>query len=505
MINLKFSNFPESSLFNVGKKTTPYLADKTRFFHPDEISVNEKFGTITDRFVGETNEALIIHIQEAHFNQDSYVSVINIIDELIHKTGITLLLKESDSGEDSRNYFERYCYSDKQKIKEIQDDIDDNTYSADKYLYIFSDYPLDCRGVDNQKLRDSNYLCFANFDPLRPAARRYLGEIQQQIEDLKQHIYCKALLEFELMKQKCRDSSIALNAWAQFLKKKCGKKRSKDLETRFPNFFHFLNTIDMEERIVFFDVDGEREHVLSTLNKTLNPQMKQILFDMRQNFIKGHIPPVEFYSYILSQCDNPEKNTKNLFLYTQYLTEFSLINTISLFEEIDDFAQGVYQQLITNKEQQMLKEISERVDLLLEFLDLALGPKAYQFYMSQRETFDIDAWLPFLNESLMEIGSKEVIRPPAGYQKEVFSKLQEFYDTCIRRAYHFVDRTLMHIEHSRSNAGILITGGFHSFTIKRLLKQKKISYVVISPRINSDSDDAAKDKSFRQAAKRLLE
>lgn len=452
MVNLEFSSFEESCLLNTGKKTITYLADKTRFFHPDEITVNKKYGTISDRFVGEDGP-LVIHIKEGHFNQDSFVATVNLIEELLSTYGINLLLKESSSMDDTRNRFERYCYSDEQKNEEIEKDIADHSYWTHKYLYIMSKYPLDCRGVDNRQLRDLNYLIFGSFDPLRPAARRYLEELKEQIEALKRHYYPKELQKFETMKQKLKNSSITLNEWVQFLKKS-GKKLSKNLKTRFPNLFHFLNSIAMEGRMIFIDMDDECESVLSTPNNT---------------------------------------------------TEFSLINTEALFDEIEDFGQEVQRRMIKTKDQKILKEMAERVDLLLSFLHVSLVPREYHYYTSHRETFDMEAWRPFLNEKLMEIGSQELTPPPPGYQKEVFSKLDEFYDTCIRRAYHFVDRAIMHIEHSRSNAGILITGGFHTVTITRLLKQKKVSYVVITPQIKSPSDDTAKDKSLRRSAKEMLE
>ncbi len=503
MMDRQCCSFSDECL-DIGEKEISYLADKSRHFNPYEINVKEKFGVITDRFIGEENGPLVIHIKEGHFNKDSFVCGVKLIEEILSDYGINLILKESNSKDDIRYNYERYCYTRQKKVEMMQKDFGEHSYWADKYLYTMSSYPLDCRGVDNHHLRDSLLLCYGVLDPMRPAARQYLNRLKQEIEAIKPYFYHKELQKFEHMKRNCHNKTISINTWAMFLKR-ATRGCSKDLETRYPNFWRLLKVIDMEQEIFFHSIDDERDRALSYLNKTRDKEKRQEIHLVYSDFSKGNIPAAEFFAYLMAQYDNPETSERNLFLYTQYLQEFRLINTVDLFDETAALEEEVYQHLYENDDQKTLKEMAERCDLLLDLLDFSLQPRDYNLYISHREKFDIEAWQPFLSDKLIKMGGKELIHPPPGYQKDVYDKCAEFYAICIRRAYHFVDRTLAHIEHSRSNAGILVTGGFHSFSITRLLKQKNISYVVISPQIKSYSDENVKDKAFRREAKELVE
>ncbi|MBF0217103.1 MAG: hypothetical protein HQL30_08935, partial [Candidatus Omnitrophica bacterium] len=62
----------------------------------------------------------------------------------------------------------------------------------------------------------------------------------------------------------------------------------------------------------------------------------------------------------------------------------------------------------------------------------------------------------------------------------------EFYEVAMKRDRALIDNTINEMNKSGKNLSVLITGGFHTRGMMKLLEEAGISYVVVMPKITKD-------------------
>ncbi|GAI55769.1 unnamed protein product, partial [marine sediment metagenome] len=76
---------------------------------------------------------------------------------------------------------------------------------------------------------------------------------------------------------------------------------------------------------------------------------------------------------------------------------------------------------------------------------------------------------------------KERVVAGLSLRPATLSKFEEFYNVALKRNEALVDNTISRMEKIGSRVAVLIAGGFHTPGITKLLRDRNISYVVVTP------------------------
>lgn len=467
-----------------------FLANKETFLHPNEISISNKYGFVKETYSGSSN-LLVIHLQDAHMNTDSKYAHLCILKELLIQYGVTLVLIEGGSFDDASPDYTRFCLQDRERRARAKKKF--NSFDLGPASYLFAtDYPqFDIRGLEDKFLYKYQTLnCYTAVDALRPNAREYIAALQLLIDRLKRDLFSPELNKIEKKQFQHDNGALAHNDFVEFLQIK-----ARQLNITLPPLVSkYVNMMTLERKINFYEVDWEREKLLIALKKEMNEKAEEL--DKKYGlFIENQIKAADYYDF-LSSFEQAKKYPQIL-LYTEYLQEHNKISVCAseYYSEIKELTEQLKSSLFQNHSQQAIDTISKDCHMLSEWIAFSLTPNEYSYVITHKNQFQIDEWLDFLREHDVNLQGLPAFRDSA--EKMIFA-LEEFYNVSIQRAHGFIDRTIEHVKYSRSNCAVLISGGFHTPTITRLLRDKNISYVVISPHIHNPTEPGLYDRVIRK-------
>ena len=127
-------------------------------------------------------------------------------------------------------------------------------------------------------------------------------------------------------------------------------------------------------------------------------------------------------------------------------------------------------------------------DRLREFVELGLTPDEYAYYSNNRKDFVVSGWARDIQSLQRKYKLNKPVPRNSSDAQRIIPKLEEFYRTAILRDKYIVERTLEIIKESDSNACIMVCGGFHTPRITGIMRTLGVSYVVISPKINTPTE-----------------
>ena len=157
-----------------------------------------------------------------------------------------------------------------------------------------------------------------------------------------------------------------------------------------------------------------------------------------------------------------------------------------LFDEIDDLIKAIKEKLFQNDDQRTLDRLWKNVNIVIDFMNIELTNKEYEYYLENKGTFTPVNFVSFINTRASRYGLPYDIAIPEGQLERVFERLINFYDIALKRDKILVDNMFKGMRGKKIDVAVLVTGGFHTKGITKFLQEKDASYVVISPSITDD-------------------
>ena len=113
----------------------------------------------------------------------------------------------------------------------------------------------------------------------------------------------------------------------------------------------------------------------------------------------------------------------------------------------------------------------------------------------------------FLNTKLTEFEYFDDVLPYDKILEEAKESLNAFYDSVSKRDFAFVENIDSTFKDSKEKTAFLITGGYHTAHLKKLLKEKGYSYAVVTPRVTSETIQSKYERLFTpiQKEKKFVE
>lgn len=471
------------------------------------LSIPASAGSIKDTFkahtFGRNAERIIIHIQDAHCNYEAQKNLVQILDFLVKVWDLKLIMVEGGSGDVSLSFLR--SYSDKKTRKETAEEyLRKGEISGEEYLDIVSDYNLELYGIEDEALYDANLNAFLNLESYRKEGLGDLEKLSSVVEKLKPYIYQQELKEFSAKKKSYEEKAVSLSEYCRYLNETADRK---GLDLRgYSHFTAFVGSVRMEKEFDFKDAELQRSVFIKDLAKLMDKHALRELIDKTRKLKSGTVEPCEYYSFLKIQAKDKINLAKDYSLLNSYINYVVLnkdIDASELLEEISLLEEEVRNSLFAGKKERRLSEISKYIGIVNRFLKLELSPGEYEYFRAHKPNFFTSSWIDFLTENCRQYN---IGMYPAASRviDENLDKLDEFYQLGIVREEAFFDNMDKKMDESGEKIAVLITGGFHTPGITRMLKNKGYSYAVVVPVITKETDSSVyfsvlKGRKSRQA------
>ena len=453
---------------------------------PNTITIEKDYGLIKSRFFGNSNK-LIINIQDAHCNYEAQTNIVNILESLIKNHSLSLISVEGADGLIDTTWFK--AFPDEEVRKEVA------TYFMKKgeitgpeFLSITQNYSIKLFGAEDRASYIQNLNAFTSSYPLKADTEKYYNSIKAALSRLKGYIYSDELKAMDAKSQDYESKKLQFNDYVRFLQEMAAKKKI-NLRS-YENLFRLISVLIYEKKIDFNVTDKERAGLIDELSKALSKDALTELVSQSISFKSGKISSVEFYNYLkkgaLANDIDLAKKCPNLYNYIIYNSVYSRIDNEKLFQDIKAVETDIKEKLFSSDDQRSLDKLSRHIDILLGMLNIKLLNGDFNYYQTHKDEFTHEAFTDFIKKEGERYGLAYAVEPPTEAVAKSVPKLEEFYAIATKRDKALVDNTIKEMEREKQQIAVLVTGGFHSEGMAKLLEKQGISYIVVCPSITKD-------------------
>lgn len=412
-------------------------ASLTDSIDPSEIIIPEQYGTIIETHNG-TNGKLIVHIQDAHCNYEGQMNCAKIIESLIEDYDLNLILGEGHSNDEDYKYFRvRASLEDR---KEAADSlVKEGYFTGINYLDLATDYWTKVRGIEDRGLYEAHRVSLWEIDAFKELASEYIDKLISVSDTIKPKIYNEDLLELDSKKKDYDADKIELLEYYEYLYSKA-EENEFPLYT-FPNFQSLIRASELEKKIDLVKIrDGSASE-------------------------------------------------EEMDLYSEYIEATRNLNINDLFKEEPMLEDTVQDILAVNSDQKKMIRISKALAILKNLLRIKVVPEEYKYFVENKKDFDPQLWTGFLAEKAQGLGLSVALPDNYYIISDNLPKIEEFYSMAAEREKVFLEKTNKHMADENVNLAVLVAGGFHTPTLMSLLADAGYSYIVISPKVTTETDD----------------
>ncbi|MQY65411.1 MAG: DUF89 family protein, partial [Clostridia bacterium] len=403
-------------------------------------------------------------------------------------------------------------------------------------------------GVENKRAYDKNLKAFDEGLSSGERLRNYFQKVKKEINPLKARLYNKRLKELESKIEAYQKKKISLTQYSQYLHhlldgSPLPSGERVRMRGKYPNFKLFVEASKFEKKIDFSRVDSERSKYIKELSKKLTNDELSDLLIMSLDYRLGKVTSGEYYTYLQSLSSRMGKGIRsqdpriltelvtsgegkneypNLNLYIKYNKLYDRIDQNRLFSEISELEEEVKEGLCEREEERKLVKLSRMLGVLKDLVSLKISNEDLAYYYRHRDEITPGMFSNFLTAhkaggrfpiviarsemTKQSLSVDEIATLPSVARNDKgdydaasvgatfmapeitanLSKFEEFYRIALKRNEALVDNTISRMEKEGVKVAVLIAGGFHTPGITELLRDRNMSYVVVTPRLGEN-------------------
>ena len=403
----------------------------------DEIFVPDQYGSIIETHKG-TNGKLIIHIQDAHANYEAQKNIAGILESLIDNNGLNLILREGNSTDKDFSYLRKEATLEARRTA-AEKLLEDATITGVDYLNLAYDYPVLFQGIEDKALYDENKNALWEMDKFKDIASEYVNKAILAADAVKAKIYNTDLLALDKAKKDYENEDTDLLAYYKALNDIIQKNGIRIAE--FPNFDNLMKINEMEQ--------------------------KTDLVKIRSG-----------------KASDEEKK-----LYDKYQDALKKLNVNKLFKEEPLLENKIQGAVSENPDQRKLYRVLKAMSIMDKMLNVKVVPEEYGYFLENKRDFDPREWADFLKEKSDELGLN--LSMPGNYYalSDNMPVIEKFYGTAGERDKVFVRKSEERMTKDNLKIAALVAGGFHTPALINIFADAGYSYIVISPKVTTKTDD----------------
>ena len=267
-----------------------------------------------------------------------------------------------------------------------------------------------------------------------------------------------------------------------------------------------IKAIDAEQSLNFALAEEERTKLLTELTNVLSEEDIRKLLDKGLAYRNEEITASGYLGFVkkLALENNVDfAKYPNLDKYIAYAGRYDGINSTVLFEEMDEINDVIRAGMYTSEDQKTLDFLVKGLEVMRRLVEIKMVNRDLEFFTKNQDKLKTDKYLAFIHAQAEKFGLKLDIPTDIDYLDVYMPAWVDFYKVAAKRDEAMVNNTLNLMEKNNQKIIVMVTGGFHTRALTSILKERGISYIVITPRITDNENNRYFD--ILEGKKNLLE
>ncbi|MCP4649169.1 MAG: hypothetical protein GY853_03690 [PVC group bacterium] len=449
-----------------------------------DFKIPSSWGVIRDSFDAGTDK-IVINIQDAHANLEAQENIAKILDRLVSQYNLELVALEGASGKIDATVLS--AFPDNALKKDVSAYfLQEGKISGAEYLAVNSDYDFKLYGVEDFDLYLDNLEAFHNAQDFKKEAAQYIATIGRSLDSLKPYIYNEGLTEIDELK---KGRSTAKISFSQYVVGLADMLREYSLSVEaYPAFFELQKVVKLEGKVDFVKADEDRAKLITALTEGINTKEDLVeLVDKSLQFKKGTLTASVYANFLKDMAFKIRLNLapyEEFCTYADYISSYEKVPNDQLFAEIKSVETALRDQVYTDDTQKELDKLYTHLGILDKLVSLTMLTEDIDYFFEYQEEINTDTFSQFVEEQAEELAVMVVLPADISYLDVYLPIWTKFYDLAHERDISLIENTLSKMDSDDMNFAALITGGFHTEKLAKILKEKNISYLVLTPRIS---------------------
>ena len=449
----------------------------------EDFDLPESIGRVTERNIVKDSPLSIIYIQDAHGSYEAQMNIAKILTIIKRNLKTDTVFVEGAEGKLNTDLFS--TLGDKETRKEVMDGyVRSARLSGMEYFAIVDNPEAKLYGVEDVNLYLKDKKAFLDVQSLRFVSEVFSREFTKQLNFLRGKAFNPDLNSFFKMHENLDTNDITLLDYIKYVQN-LAEIHSIDL-SGFPAFQVILKTEDYSKSIDFNEVQKERVSLIRALQKIMEKEdlktfaVKSIRYRMRE------LSERKYNQYLLEMAKKHEidlSSRKEFETYCDYVSLLDDINFDTLMTEVEHISTRIFDALIKNTDERELLSLYKNLKMFSKMMTLELSRGDFYTFRDDPGKY----FTEHLENAYMRLANKYGGRKDITDMGVSFDDLTKivmnFYNLAIERDTIMVDMSVNKMKENDTSIASLVTGGFHKEGIIEQLRDKKISYVVVSPTI----------------------
>ncbi|RJP58252.1 MAG: hypothetical protein C4541_08380, partial [Candidatus Auribacter fodinae] len=452
-----------------------------------DLKISRFHGRVIEQHQG-SNGKTIVHIKDAHCNYDAQSNICHLLNAL-YGQGYDFVALEGVEG--TVQAPDITSFPDQEAIQDVTQYFVKKGFvsGAECFMLTGPAGSVKVFGVEDKNLYLKNYQALMRSLDVRHTAKGYCSSIDEILQKIKNSLFSGDLADVDSIYKDYLDGKISFYQFSNYLKKPI-EKHDIDLWL-YENYSLMLQANKLESSIDFELLSMERRQLIDKVVNMLPKEEANELLQWNLGYKLETIKPQEFHNYLLDKCKKLELSMEEypaVQTYAEYLNIYEEINVPELFDETEEILQVIKSELYASEEQIEVDKYCKVVSVLQNFFDLKLSPKDLKYYVDHEQDFQTSKIMACIEKYANRFQFMYFIDSNVSLIDNSLPLIKDFYTLSKQRDVYLVENMVSEMELEGADNGVLITGGFHTDGMMKLLKEKGFSYYVVSPLIH-ESDD----------------
>ncbi|GEM_PF-5671946 len=442
--------------------------------------------SVEESYRAPGGEKTVVLIQDAHTNESAQRNIARTI-EIILENGLTRhVFLEAGTGDLSLSYLRRAPRPLRERV--ARSFLSKGYIQGPDFLDLTSDKPFKLWGIEDQKLYFRGIELYRSLCEMRLFLHAHLDKIDRAVRTLKPKVYNPELRNFDEVRVSFLANERPLTEYFEAL-----FQRAERLNIRldaFPHLSGLKRLKRLEASIDFVKAGQEQIRLVASLGADEQRVLLELSSEQGPMRLEAEEsgPQRAFYA-MLEEKVRKRSDYPNLMRYLHYLKGAHRLSSRQIVSEKEALESAVFAVLAAAPDEQRLLAIARAQEVLRKLLDLTLTTDEFDEMKRDRASYDATAAAGFLNRKIMDLGShyEDALFLETRYDGAL-SQAVEFYELTLARDEAFVSNLTAKMDETGESCGILVTGGFHTPHLKELLRERRISYLVVTPQVLKETN-----------------
>ncbi len=408
------------------------------------LSLPESVGKVKKIHQG-TRPEFIIHIQDAHANEEAQKNISNIIDFFHQKYGLDQINVEGASGDLNTKLFT--FFPDVAAKKEVSDYfLKLGRLSGAEYSVMTRNPKIELAGIEGAELYQTNRKYYLEVQKNKARNLIIVDAVEALMKKAERFVFTEEVRELHRHREVFQRESAQLLQYTQYLVEKA-EAHSLDL-THYPKIRALLE--------------------LHELEKTIE--------------------------------ENKRKKIDISDALKRYQALYAAIS-VDLFDEIQKLENAVKRPLLKSDEAKRLDRVFEVIAVMRKMVKLTLSEYEVSDFYAHRPEFYSANIKTILTPIFKKYHFQESLPSNLEDLDSELPMVEKFYETALKRDQVLIHTAVANINAAKKSVSAIVTGGFHTAGIEKYLAENGYSYIIVTPAIskivNFQADEALYDAAMQ--------